>query len=142
MSYDEQQETIEEILANTKTIAVVGLSSQRERAGYYVPAYLQKHGYRIIPVNPHLEEALGEKAYPDLASAPEPVDLVLLFRRSVAIPPFVEQAIEIGAKAVWMQLGIVHEGAAEKARQAGLKVVMDACMLVEHRHWRPVRREA
>jgi uncharacterized protein len=135
MSYHDQQATIEEILATTKTIAVVGLSSQRERAGYYVPAYLQKHGYRIIPVNPYLEEALGEKAYSDLPSVPEPVDLVLLFRRSEAVLPFVDQAIAVGAKAVWMQLGIVHEQAAEKARQAGLQVVMDACMLVEHRHW-------
>lgn len=136
MSYQEQQETIEEILATTKTIAVVGLSSQRERAGYYVPAYLQKHGYRIIPVNPYLDEALGEKAYPDLPSVPEPVDLVLLFRRSEAVPPFVDEAIAMGAKAIWMQLGIAHQEAAEKARRAGLKVVMDACMLVEHRHWR------
>lgn len=144
MNYEDQQETIEDILATAKTIAVVGLSSQRERAGYYVPAYLQKHGYRIIPVNPYLEEALGEKAYPDLPSVPEPVDLVLIFRRSEAVLPFVEQAITMGAKAVWMQLGIVHEEAAEKARQAGLNVVMDACMLVEHRHWQPgsVKREA
>jgi predicted CoA-binding protein len=136
MSYDDQQNTIEAILETTKTIAVVGLSSQPGRAGYYVPAYLQKQGYRIIPVNPYLEEALGEKAYPDLPSVPEPVDLVLLFRRSEAIPPFVDEAIEMGAKSVWMQLGIAHEAAAEKARQAGLAVVMDACMLVEHRHWR------
>lgn len=139
MAYQDQHNTIEQILANCQTIAVVGLSSQPERAGYYVPAYLQKHGYRIIPVNPYLTEALGEKAYPDLPSIVEPVDLVLIFRRSEAVPPFVDQAIEMGAKAVWMQLGIVHQGAAEAARQAGLAVVMDACMLVEHRHWRPAR---
>jgi predicted CoA-binding protein len=125
---------VEKILKTAKTIAVVGLSSQRERAGYYVPAYLKEQGYRIIPVNPYLEgEVLGEKPYPDLLSVPEPVDLVLLFRRSEDVPPFVDLAIQIGAKAVWMQAGIIHEAAAEKARRAGLDVVMDRCMLVEHR---------
>jgi len=98
-----------------------------------VPAYLQLQGYRIIPVNPSLESALGERAYPDLPSVPEPVDLVLIFRRSEAVAPFVDQAIQIGAKAVWMQLGIVNQDAAEAARRAGLDVVMDACMMVEHR---------
>lgn len=132
-------DTIDHILSTARTIAVVGLSSRPERAGYYVPAYLQDHGYRIIPVNPYLEAALGEKAYPDLRSVPEPVDLVLLFRRSEAIPPFVDQAIEIGARAVWMQLGIINEDAAATARAAGLEVVMDACMMVEHRYWRGAR---
>lgn len=127
------QDVIEKLLKNTRTIAVVGYSSRPEKAGHYVPAYLQEHGYRILPVNPTLEARPGETIYPDLASIPEPVDLVLLFRRSEAIPPFVNQAIEIGAKAVWMQLGIVNESAAAKARQAGLDVVMDACMMVEHR---------
>ena len=130
-----QQDSIQHILRDCQTIAVVGLSSRPERAGYYVPAYLQKYGYRIIPVNPYLEQALGEKAYPDLPAIDEPVDLVLLFQRSEAIPPFVEQAIQIGAKAVWMQLGISNSPAADRARQAGLAVVMDACMLVEHQHW-------
>lgn len=128
-------EDIAYILSSTKTIAVVGLSSRKMRAGYYVPAYLQKNGYRIVPVNPYLDESLGEKAYPNLLSVPEPIDLVLLFRRSRAIPPFVDQAIEIGAKAVWMQLGIINEPAAATARTAGLKVVMNACMLVEHKRW-------
>lgn len=127
------QETIRRILTATKTIAVVGLSTQEGRAGFYVPAYLQRQGYRIIPVNPHLEHALGEQAYPDLLSVPGPVDLVLLFRRSEDVPPAVEQAIRIGAKAVWMQTGIVNQEAARAARQAGLEVVMDACMMVEHR---------
>jgi predicted CoA-binding protein len=127
------QDTIKTILQNCHTIAVVGLSSRAQRAGYYVPAYLQRNGYRIIPVNPNLDQALGEKAYPDLLAVPEPVDLVLLFRRSEAVPPFVDQAVQIGAKAVWMQLGIFNLPAAEKATQAGLKVVMDACMMVEHR---------
>lgn len=125
--------TIQKILDNCRTIAVVGLSSDRSRAGYYVPAYLQRQGYRIIPVNPELTEGLGEKAYPDLSSVPDPVDLVLLFRRSEAVPPFVEGAIEIGAQAVWMQSGIVNEAAAARAQEAGLDVVMDACMMVEHR---------
>lgn len=124
--------TIEAILKDTRTIAVVGLSSRLERAGHYVPAYLQQAGYRIIPVNPSLDQALGEKAYPDLQAVPEAVDLVLIFQRSENVPPFVEQAVAIGARAVWMQQGIVHQGAAEIAQQAGLMVVMDACMMVEH----------
>ncbi len=124
---------IKKILEETKTIAVVGFSRRRSMAGYYVPAYLQKHGYRIIPVNPYLDQALGEKAYGSLSELPEPVELVLLFQRSENVPPSVEQAIEIGAKAVWMQLGIVNETAASRARAAGLDVVMDACMLVEHK---------
>jgi predicted CoA-binding protein len=132
MMTKEQDQTIAKLLETVNTIAVVGLSSKKARAGYYVPAYLQKHGYRIIPVNPYLDEALGEKAYAELAEIPDPVDLVLLFRRSEDVPPFVEQAIAIGADAVWMQLGIANEAAAEKARAAGLDVVMDACMLVEH----------
>lgn len=131
--YYKDQSTIERILTTCKVIAVVGLSAQKERAGYYVPAYLQQHGYRIIPVNPSLQEALGEKAYPSLLEIPEKVDLVLIFRRSEAVPPLVEQAIRIGARAVWMQLGIIHQEAAEKAIRAGLDVVMDACMMVEHR---------
>lgn len=128
----DQDQTIEKLLDSVKTIAVVGLSSKEERPGYYVPEYLQKQGYRIIPVNPYLEKALGEKAYDELKEIPEPVDLVLLFQRSENVPPFVEQAIDIDAKAVWMQAGIVNEEAAKKARNAGLDVVMDACMLAEH----------
>lgn len=131
-----KQDHIQHILRTCQTIAVVGLSSRLERAGYYVPAYLQKFGYRIIPVNPFLQEALGVKAFSDLLAIDEPVDLVLIFQRSEAVPPFIEQAIQIGAKAVWMQLGISHPLAAEQARQAGLEVVMDACMLVEHQRWR------
>jgi predicted CoA-binding protein len=135
----EKHENIENILAHVKTIAVVGLSSQERKAGFYVPQYLQHEGYRIIPVNPHLKESLSEKAYPNLAAVPEPIDLALIFQRSENVPPFVDQAIEVGAKAVWMQLGIMNEPAAEKARQAGLHVVQNACMLVEHRRWKPTR---
>jgi predicted CoA-binding protein len=126
-------QVVERILSQTRTIAVVGLSSDPGKAGNYVPAYMQQQGYRIIPVNPNLDQALGEKAYPDLPSVPEPVDLVLIFRRSEAVPPFVDQAIEIGAKAVWMQQGIIHTEAGEKAQKAGLDVVMNDCIMVEHR---------
>ncbi|MDT8306832.1 MAG: CoA-binding protein [Anaerolineae bacterium] len=126
-------ETIERLLAETKTIAVVGLSSSPTRAGHYVPAYLQRAGYRIIPVNPSLDSALGQKAYPNLAAVPEPIDLVLLFRRSEDVPPHVQEAIAVGADAVWMQSGIVNEEAAAAARAAGLDVVMNRCMMVEHR---------
>ena len=126
-------EIIERLLRETKTIAVVGFSSSPERAGYYVPAYLQRAGYRIIPVNPALTQGLGEKAYPDLAAVPEPIDLVLLFRRSEDVPPHVQEAIAAGADAVWMQSGIANEEAAAAARAAGLDVVMNRCMMVEHR---------
>ena len=122
-------------MREARNIAVVGFSSRQARAGYYVPAYLQQQGYRIIPVNPYLEEGLGQKAYPDLKSVPEPVDLVLLFQRSENVPPFVDEAIAISAKAIWMQLGIANEKAAAKARAAGLDVVQNACLLVEHRRW-------
>ena len=128
-----QEEAIERIFQDVKTIAVVGFSSNPTRAGYTVPAYLQRSGFRIIPVNPNLETALGERAYPDLRSVPEPVDLALIFRRSEHVGPVVDQAIEIGARAVWMQLNVIDHQAAERARQAGLTVVMDACMAVEHR---------
>jgi predicted CoA-binding protein len=124
---------IRRILETANSLAVVGLSSRKTRPGYTVPAYMQTEGYRIIPVNPYLEQALGEKAYPDLTSVPEPVDLVLVFRRSEYVPPVVEKAIEIGAKVVWMQLGVIHEEAAAQARAAGLEVVMDTCIAIEHR---------
>jgi predicted CoA-binding protein len=126
-------QTIEKILAMTKTIAVVGFSASQSRAGYYVPAYLKEQGYRIIPVNPHIQTGLDQKAYPNLLVVPEPIDLALIFRQSWKVPPSVEEAIKIGAKAVWMQLGIVNETAAARARAAGLDVVVDACMLVEYR---------
>jgi predicted CoA-binding protein len=120
------------VLEQVKVIAVVGLSRRESRPGYYVPAYMHAAGYRIIPVNPYLEEALGEKAYPDLLSIPEPVDMVVIFRRSEDVPPVVDDAIEIGAKVVWMQLGIINEEAAAKARAAGLQVVMKPCIKIDH----------
>ena len=103
----DQDTTIDKILAEAKTIAVVGFSSDPHKAGYYVPAYLQQHGYRIIPVNPNLSQGLGEPAYATLADVPEPIDLVLLFQRSENVPPFVDQAITCGARAVWM-LSLIH----------------------------------
>jgi predicted CoA-binding protein len=129
------EQPMEKIMAEAKTIAVVGFSSNAAKAGQYVPAYLKEQGYRIIPVNPNLREGLGETAVPSLTAITEPVDLVLIFQRSENVPPFVDEAIAIEAKAVWMQLGIAHEAAAEKARAAGLDVVQNACMLVEHKRW-------
>jgi predicted CoA-binding protein len=129
--------TVRDILEKSKVIAVVGLSPKPERDSHEVAKYLQGQGYRIVPVNPRADTILGEKAYPDLASIPEKIDVVDIFRRSEDVPPIVDQAIDIGAKAVWMQLGIVNEGAAAKAREAGLGVVMDRCMLVEHRNLVP-----
>ena len=124
---------IRKLYEETGTIAVVGASPDPAKRAYVIPAYSQSQWYRIIPVNPYLTEAIGERAYPDLLSIPDDIDLVLIFQRSEKVPPFVDQAIEIGAKAIWMQSGIRHETAAAKARNAGLDVVQDACMMVEHR---------
>jgi len=126
-------DVILELLKNYKTIAVVGLSSHPMRPSHGVTEYMQGAGYRIIPVNPNETEVLGEKSYARLEDVPEKIDIVNVFRRAEEVPPVVESAIRIGAKAVWMQLGIEHEEAAEKARAAGLVVIEDACILVEHR---------
>jgi predicted CoA-binding protein len=125
-------EEVRDILRAAHTIAVVGLSDRLDRASHRVAAYLQRHGYRIIPVNPLVREVLGERAYARLQDVPDRVDLVDIFRRPEHVPEVVEAAIAIGASAVWMQEGIVHNAAAEKARTAGLKVVMDRCALKEH----------
>jgi len=124
---------IAEILRSSRTIAVVGLSHKRFRPSHGVAEYMKQAGYRIIPVNPHEDEVLGEKCYADLDSVPEPVDIVDIFRRSEFVPEIVEAAIRKGAKAVWMQEGVVHEEAARRAEAAGLVVVMDRCILKEHR---------
>ncbi|PYT91100.1 MAG: CoA-binding protein [Acidobacteria bacterium] len=124
---------IAEILRKCKTIAVVGLSSNPLRPSHEVTEYMQGAGYRIIPVNPNETEVLGEKSYARLEDVPEKVDVVNIFRRAEEVPPVVESAIRIGAKVVWMQLGIENEEAAEKAKVAGLAVVEDACILIEHR---------
>lgn len=112
-------------LKGSKSIAVVGLSPNPERDSYRVARYLQDVGYRIIPINPTVEEVLGEKSYPDLKSVPVPIDMVDVFRRSELVPPVVDEAIQAGVKFIWMQDGVVHEEAAEKARAAGIPVVMD-----------------
>ena len=125
--------SIPEILRSARTIAVVGLSSKRYRPSSGVAEYLQRSGYRIIPVNPQETEVLGEKAWPALESVPEAIDIVDIFRRSESVPEIVEAAIRVGARAVWMQEGVIHEEAAARARAAGLEVVMDRCILKEHR---------
>lgn len=122
-----------EMLREAKTIAVVGLSSKRLRPSHGVSAYMQQQGYRVIPVNPLETEVLGEKAYASLAEVPEKIDLVNVFRQSDAVPEVVDQAIAKGVKYLWLQDDVVHEPAAAKARAAGIKVVMDRCILNEHR---------
>lgn len=126
-------DAIAKILEKYKTIAVVGLSSNPMRPSYGVTEYMQSAGYRIIPVNPNETEVLREKSYPRLEDVPQKIDVVNIFRRAEEVPPLVESAIRVGAKVVWMQSGIENEEAAEKARTAGLVVVEDACILVEHR---------
>lgn len=124
--------TIDEIFRDCNTIAVVGLSSNPARPSYRVAAYMQSQGRRVIPVNPNETHILGEPAYPSLAAVPNTIDLVNIFRKSEDVLPIVEEAIERGAKAVWMQEGIINEQAAVRAREAGLLVVMDRCWLKEH----------
>ena len=114
-----------EQLQNSKTIAVVGLSGDPDRISFRVTRYMQEQGYRIIPVNPMVEEVLGEKSYPDLKSVPEPIDMVNIFRRSELVAPVVEQAIEVGVKYIWMQDGVVNPESAAKAEAAGIPVIMD-----------------
>lgn len=123
---------IRQILHSFRTIAVVGLSDKPDRDSYHVAAYMQRAGYRIIPVNPVLTEVLGERAYPTLRDIPERIDIVNIFRRPDAVPPIVDDAIAIQARVVWMQEGIVHNEAADRARAAGLQVVMSRCLLKEH----------
>jgi predicted CoA-binding protein len=126
-------ENVKDILQKSRTVAVVGLSHKEDRDSNRVAVYLREHGYRIIPVNPKYKEVLGQTCYPDLKSVPEHVDVVDIFRNIEAIPAIVDEAIEIKAGAVWMQLKLMHEEAAAKARSAGLEVVMDKCIMVEHR---------
>ena len=133
--------TIDEILEQSRVIVVVGLSPREERDSHRVAKYLQAQGYRIIPVNPIAEEILGEQCYPSVTDVPEEIDVVDVFRRSEDVPPVVEEAIRKGAKVVWMQLRIVNEEAAERARAHGMEVVMDRCMLVEHGRWKGIPEE-
>ena len=136
MGQVKEQKTLEEmrqILVQSKTIAVVGLSDRPNRPSYGVASYLKGQGYRVIPVNPNLTEVLGEKAYASLHDIPEAVDMVDIFRRPEYVLPIVEDAIAIDVKVVWMQMGIVNEEAAERGEAAGLTVVMDACTAAIHR---------
>jgi len=128
----ESIDKIKRILREYKTIAVVGLSAKWNRPSHFAAKYMKEHGYKIVPVNPGYDEILGEKCYPSLLDIPEPVDIVDIFRRSEDVPPIVEDAINIGAKVVWMQLTIINEEAASQAREAGLEVVMNRCVKIEH----------
>lgn len=130
--YDSDIPTLRAILENYKTVAIVGLSKNWQRPSNFAAKYLQEHGYRVIPVNPVYDEVLGEKCYPDLASIPEQVDVVDCFRAASEIPALAKQAVEIGAKVLWTQLEIINYDAADYARDAGLEVVMDRCMKIEH----------
>jgi predicted CoA-binding protein len=135
MALDDQ---IQELLKTARTIGVVGLSEKSWRPSQDVAAYLRSAGYTIVPINPHVKQVLGLTAYPDLAAAARrhPIEIVNVFRRPEFVPEIVEQAIAIGAKAVWLQLGVIHLEAARRAHDAGLIVVMDRCIKVEHQRWR------
>jgi uncharacterized protein len=129
----DKRDAIRELLTRVKTIAVVGLSDSPMRVSHGVSAYMQAAGYRIIPVNPQIAESLGEKAYPSLLDVPEKVDLVDVFRRPEYVDEIVDHAIQLKIPAIWLQEGVINERAAEKARKAGMEVVMDRCILKEHR---------
>jgi predicted CoA-binding protein len=128
-----ENEQITELLKKAKNIAVVGLSSSPIRPSYGVSAYMQTQGYKIIPINPEIKGALGEKAYASLSDLAEKVDIVNIFRRSEFVPAVVDQAIRLKPTAIWMQEGVSHEAAAAKARKAGILVIQDRCILKEHR---------
>jgi uncharacterized protein len=128
-----QSDPIADLLRRSRTIAVVGLSCNPFRPSHGVSAYIQSHGYRIIPVNPNITECLGEKAYGSLLDVPEKVDIVDIFRRPEFVEEVVDQAIQLNVPAIWVQEGVIHEKAADKARKAGIFVVMDRCILKEHR---------
>ena len=132
MSDNTDINTLRRILKESKTLAIVGLSANWYRPSFFAAKYMQEHGYRIIPVNPAYQEVLGEKCYPSLKDIPEEIDMVDCFRKSEDIEPIAKQAIEIGAKVLWMQLGVTNEKAANMAREAGLEVVQDRCVKIEH----------
>lgn len=129
---DSVTEPAERVLRSYRAWAVVGLSPNPWRSSHSVASFLQDRGYRVIPVNPHVDSVLGEKAYPDLASVPEPFEVVDIFRRSSQAGAHVDEAIQLGVKAVWMQLGVIDEEAANRAREAGLEVVMNRCPAIEY----------
>lgn len=132
MSDNTDINTLRRILQRPKTIAVVGLSANWYRPSYFAAKYLQEHGYRVVPVNPAYQEVLGEKCYPRLKDIPEQIDVVDCFRKSEDIEPIAREAIEVGAKVLWLQIGVMNEKAAVAARAAGLEVVQDRCMKIEH----------
>jgi uncharacterized protein len=132
-SEDLREADLKRILREAKTIAVVGLSANSDKESHMVASYLKARGYHIIPVNPGAEEILGEKSYPNLESIPEPVDVVDVFRRPEYVPEIADQAVKIGAKVLWMQMGVTNEEAAKTARAGGLEVVQDRCMMADHR---------
>jgi len=130
-----------EILLNSRVFAVVGLSPKPHRDSHLVARFLQEHGYRVIPVHPGVDRVLGEKCYASLRDVPDKVDVVDIFRRSEMVPPVVEEAVAVGARVIWMQLGVIHEEAAARARQLGIQVVMDSCPAIEYRrHFGTARR--
>src|SRR5450755_3431703 len=129
----QESDPITDLLKRSRTIAVVGLSDSPLRPSHGVSAYMQTHGYRIIPVNPQIQGSLGEKAYPSLLNVKEKIDIVNIFRRPACVEEVVDQAIQLKVPVIWMQEGVVHEKAAQKARQAGIFVIMDSCILKEHR---------
>ncbi|HEX4424665.1 MAG TPA: CoA-binding protein [Terriglobales bacterium] len=133
MSTSPKSDPLFDLLQRSKTIAVVGLSNSPLRPSHGVSAYMQTHGYRIIPVNPTIQISLGEKAYASLLDVPGKIDIVNIFRRPEFVEEIVDQAIQLKVPAIWMQEGVVHEKAAEKARKAGIFVIMDSCILQEHR---------
>ena len=133
--YRPTSKEVEEILAESKTIAVIGLSPKEERDSNRVTKYMIEAGYEIIPVNPMCDEILGRKSYSSLSEIPVKIDIVDIFRKLDAVPGIVDEAISSGAKIIWMQDNIVHNGAAKTAKDAGLKVVMNKCIMVEHKHW-------
>ena len=126
------EKKVDDVLQKARTVAVVGISHKEHRDSYKVAKYLKEHGYRMIPVNPRYTEVLGEPCYPDLKSVPEHIDIVDIFRNVDAIPAIVDEAIDVKASAVWMQLGLAHDESAEKARCAGLVVIMKKCIKIEH----------
>lgn len=133
MASSTDQDPIADLLHRSRTIAVVGLSNSPLRPSHGVSAYMQSHGYRIIPVNPKIHGSLGEKAYPSLLEVPEKIDIVNIFRRPEYVEEVVNQAIQLKVPAIWMQETVIHEKAAQKARKAGIFVVMDQCILKQHR---------
>ncbi len=131
-AYNSTDDEIKEILTNYKTIAVVGISNKSDRDSFRVASFLKEKGYKIIPVNPSYDTVLGERCYPSLSSIPFPVDIVDVFRKPDAVPPIADEAIKIGAKVVWMQIGVVNNQAAEKLIKSKIKVVMNKCMMIEY----------